>query len=134
MLQRDPTKCLSTGTHAGFAYAVLHNGMGYRCGYVAVPKDHPWFGKDYDDIGDDGPGVHGGLTYADADSDGALWWLGFDCAHSDDAADPTLPSNKPLTNFPGYREGTVRTTEYVEQECRSLCEQARAALPATVSE
>jgi len=23
--------------------------MGHHCGYVAIPKSHPWFGKDYSD-------------------------------------------------------------------------------------
>ena len=36
-------------------------GVGYANGYVAVPKDHPFFGKDYDDVDVE---VHGGLTFA----------------------------------------------------------------------
>ena len=34
---------------------------GYANGYVAVPKDHPYYGRDYDSIDVD---VHGGLTYS----------------------------------------------------------------------
>lgn len=36
---------------------------GYANGYVAVPPEHPLYGKHYDDI--DGVIVHGGLTYSD---------------------------------------------------------------------
>ena len=45
------------------AFPMLSAGMGvgYANGYVAVPKDHPFFGKGYDDVNID---VHGGLTFA----------------------------------------------------------------------
>jgi len=54
-------------------------------GYVAVPKSHPDYEKDYFDIDVD---VHGGLTFGEKgekDSelypDENLYWLGFDTAH-----------------------------------------------------
>lgn len=108
---------LSEGEHLGYQWAVLHNGMAYRCGYVALPPGHPWHGKGYDDIPAE---AHGGLTYSNASDDGS-WWVGFDCAHAGDAPDPTLP---------GYRErgDTLRSQEYVEEQCRSLCEQATKAV------
>lgn len=34
---------------------------GYANGYVAIPKEHPYYGKDYDEIEID---IHGGLTFA----------------------------------------------------------------------
>lgn len=34
--------------------------MGHLCGYIGVPKGHPWYGKDHDMIE---ANVHGGLTY-----------------------------------------------------------------------
>ena len=67
------------------------------------------------------------------------WWLGFDCAHAGDAIDPALPME------PLYRYGledralksprgvmqrfcdVIRTQDFVEAECRSLCAQAAAA-------
>lgn len=59
------------------------------CGYVRVPKGHPAYAQDYDNIDVD---VHGGLTYSANDfpiDDGELieegfWWIGFDCAHGGD--------------------------------------------------
>lgn len=62
------------------------------CGYVGVPKSHPWHGKDYGigNINDpiDLIYVHGGLTFANRfgppiTSDD--WFFGFDCAHSGDS-------------------------------------------------
>lgn len=35
--------------HAGLTCEVILTGMGHHCGYVAVPIDHPWYGKSYDE-------------------------------------------------------------------------------------
>lgn len=45
--------------------ASVYSQAGYANGYVAVPPEHPYFGKDYDDID---AVVHGGITFAE-DSD-----------------------------------------------------------------
>lgn len=68
---------------------------GAWCGYVAVPPKHPYYRKPYNKLNH--VLVHGGLTYADHCQEGGhichipkqgesdkVWWLGFDCAHSDD--------------------------------------------------
>jgi len=71
-------------------FALQYNGSmygGHLCGYVQVPEDHPYFGKDYNDCDID---VHGGLTYSEKDEYNYLYlthighWIGFDCAHCDD--------------------------------------------------
>lgn len=124
-----PEDILATGKHLGFEWAVAHNGMGYRCGYVRVPLGHPWHGKSYNDLDVD---VHGGLSFAEPDEpcDGpgtdADWWLGFDCAHAFDAPDPELPLSETGSVFP-FGLGEVRNQAYVEHECRSLCHQASIA-------
>lgn len=138
-----PNDVLSRGEHAGFEWMVVHSGMGYRCGYVRMPPGHPWHGKDYNDI--EAAEAHGGLTFSREDvacdkggaDDG--WWVGFDCAHAGDAQDFSLPGNHhemarvltmaaipPMLQFGEFGD-VVRTTEYVESECRSLCEQAATA-------
>lgn len=129
-----PGCVLAKGEHAGFEWVVVHNGSGYRCGYVRVPAGHPWHGKDESEVD---ASVHGGLTFAEADlpcdkagPDNAHW-LGFDCCHGGDAADPSLPGDGDRSVSRMFLEGlnrygTVRTQEYVEAECRSLCEQAAA--------
>lgn len=35
------------GTAHGLRFAVLLMDMGHRCGYVAVPEDHPFYGRGY---------------------------------------------------------------------------------------
>ncbi len=124
-----PDCVLGKGEHLGHEWMVVHNGMGYRCGYVKVEPGHPWHGKDYNSLDD--VEVHGGLTFADADKpcdkggpDNG-WWLGFDCCHYLDMPDTALPSEHGMMRF--QSEGVVRSQEYVEAECRSLCEQAARA-------
>lgn len=73
---------------------------GYFNGYVAVLPEHPFYGKDYDEIDDllDKKDfyVHGGLTFANDDKDfcpelskhfSDYWILGFDTRHAGDTAE-----------------------------------------------
>jgi len=116
---------LSQGDMMGYDWIVTHNGSGFRCGYIKVPFGHPWHGEDWETINCN---VHGGLTYAQPDTEDNSWWIGFDCAHYGDALDPTLNSS----SFPLFRrlggEGIIRTTEYVMSECHQLCRQAALAI------
>jgi hypothetical protein len=103
---------------------------GHWCGYVGVPKGHPWHGLDYTASPElDAVEVHGGLTFAsrcqhpedeatgvchvveDGDDDD-VWWLGFDCAHYGDCS-------------PGYQmfDGSYKTAEYIRFECANLARQ-----------
>ena len=83
--------------------------------------------------------VHGGITFADGGEDSEypvksdLWWLGFDCAHYDDAKDlVTLKKEfdntrtdliiKMEEEWP-ISDTTVRTKEYVVSELKSLVDQ-----------
>lgn len=113
---------LSKGEHQGFTWVVLHNNNGYRCGYVRIPETHPWFKKYYDDLND--VSVHGGLTYNQLAEDG--WWIGFDCAHLYDLQDPSLPMQVSMREYADPMS-FIRSQQYVEQECLSLCEQASEA-------
>lgn len=124
-----PNDVLAEGEHLGYQWAVLHNTGGYRCGYVRLPAGHPWHGQDEPEDAE----VHGGITFSEADvpcdAPGAddAWWLGFDCAHAGDAPDPTLPISNTLRNaclLIGNSYEVIRTQEYVEAQCRRLCEQA----------
>ena len=68
-------------------------------GYVAVLPEHPFYGKDYDEVSDllskKGFYVHGGLTFANDDKDFCpelskhfpdYWIFGFDTRHAGDTA------------------------------------------------
>jgi hypothetical protein len=115
----SPDRLLSEGEAYGFQWVVAHNTMGYRCGYIRLPENHPWHGCDYDNIK---ASVHGGLTFSepdkscDAPGPDSGWWIGFDCSHAGDRPDPALlllgrgPS--PLFSY-----GKIRTQEYVEEQC-----------------
>jgi hypothetical protein len=137
----NPDAVLAKGEHAGFEYEVIHNGHGIRCGYVRVPFGHAWHGVPYDDLDVE---VHGGLTFAEPDEpcpkDGPdnAYWVGFDTHHLHDAQDWDLPwaggdevrqkirqihEEVGLDKWPHH----VWTTEEVEAECRSVCEQAARA-------
>jgi hypothetical protein len=125
----SPERVLSQGEHLGFEWITVHNNLGHRCGYIRIPLGHPWHGQEYEIECD----VHGGITFAQADipcdkggPDNA-WWIGFDCAHSGDAPDPTLPNAMKREIF--FEHGMVRSQEYVENECKSLCEQAAMIVP-----
>jgi len=131
---KRPDYVLATGEHLGYEWNITHNGMGYRCGYVRVPIGHPWHGKGYDEVDVD---CHGDLTFAAADEpcdkagEDNAWWVGFDCGHAGDAPDPELPGASrsliPAVLALGRLYGEVRSQEYVEDQCRSICEQAAAA-------
>jgi len=120
----SPSRLLKKGKYKGFAYEILHNDIGYRCGYIKVAWGHPWYREPYDLIYCH---CHGGLTFSEEDQI-AGWWVGFDCAHSGDAVDFDLPGEhrllKGVLKQNDYR--TIKTTEYVEKECIFLIEQAIA--------
>lgn len=128
-----PEVLLNKGIHLGYEWEVTSNRMGFRCGYVRVPAGHPWHGKDYDDVETADSGyvdVHGGLTFAEADTDCGkggednAWWLGFNCGHYMDAPNPSLPGYNPIMDH----GGTIKDTGYVAEECRRLAVQAAEAV------
>ncbi len=128
-----PEVLLAKGEAYGFQWEVTSNRMGYRCGYVRVPPGHPWHGKHYDSV-EPYPEVHGGLTFAEADTDCGkggddnAWWVGFDGAHYMDAPDPSLPGSEAMLRYGCLSSyGTIKTTEYMAAECRRLAEQAAEA-------
>jgi len=73
------------------------------CGYVAVPKGHPAYEKQRDDIE---VSIHGGLTYGGKCHDlichggkDDVYWVGFDCGHYEDI----IPSmDKYMDNMPSF--------------------------------
>lgn len=104
--RKDRSKVENVWQAHGLKCKVILTEMGHRCGYVAVPKGHSTYGRNYDDIPVD---VHGGLTYSSEGTDGN-YWLGFDCAHSCD-----------WTEF--NQTGHKWTQQDVEAECERLAEQ-----------
>lgn len=68
--------------------------MGHRCGYVALPKGHPLFGKDCDKCYDIAPelDVDGGITFANGTDE--MWVLGWDAAHAWHRRDWSIASDE----------------------------------------
>lgn len=138
-----PDDVVAKGFHKGFEWNIVHNQMGYLCGYVKVEQGHPWHGKHYDEVDVD---VHGGLTFAQKDepcNEGGPdsgYWVGFDCAHAGDLPDPQYIVGEYRESRLRYAKETaeiykswpdgaaIRTQGYVEAACRSLCEQALAVV------
>lgn len=143
------------GEQFGFEYEVTVGPMGFRCGYIRVLPGHPWFGLQYDDIVADVHGgltyASNGVDCA-THPGYAEWWIGFDCGHYCDALDPSLRDHpavggggmfkaNDLLKEKGHDRSTfsegedlgfgqftrIRTRDYVQAECESLCEQAKAA-------
>lgn len=118
---------------------VRSSGSGGLCGYVGVARDHPLYGKNYDEVDID---VHGGLTFADrcapedkehsichiveTGEDDNVWWFGFDNAHSGDVS-PKLDGlfTYKLAYFDVYRKqhNTYKTLPYVEGQVTNLAKQ-----------
>lgn len=95
-------------------------GAGYANGYVAIPKDHPYYGMDYDEV-NKYIVVHGGLTFSKSGSEIkeifrdteflkgesdliGYWVLGFDTCHYQDS----------LTNWP--RKRVIEEVLYLEKQ------------------
>lgn len=76
--------------YRSYPCVVIFQPLGYRCGYIGLPEKNKFYGIDYDKIDID---CHGGLTYSSnhlhEQSDTNTWWIGFDCAHCNDAVDYT---------------------------------------------
>jgi hypothetical protein len=142
----EPDKVQWVDQATGLDCLIVRNRGGALCGYVGVPKGHPWFEVDYDNVRvarrededetfADWPQVHGGLTFASKCHTGAgdegvchvpypgrpddVWWLGFDCAHSDDVS--------PLYDreYGAIAGSSYKTIGYVKAEVAQLANQAK---------
>jgi hypothetical protein len=88
------------------------------CGYIYLPSTHPDFGAHYDDAVVD---VHGGLTYADPESDG-VWCFGFDCSHYMDVRPNSKVYYDELDNDP-FADATWKSLDFVINELDNLAKQ-----------
>lgn len=106
---------LAEGKDGGYKWKVLSLGS-HPCGYVSVPKNHPFYGKSYWDI-EDKIEVHGGLTFSGKLHGFEGLWFGWDYAHAGD-----------YTYMPIYVSITDKrwTTQEVVDECLRVIEQFRS--------
>jgi hypothetical protein len=106
----------------------------HRCGYVRIPPSHVDYNKEHDNID---VNIHGGLTFSQLEDcieeDGKGYWIGFDCAHFQDAmVDPNVDissvseETKKLLSI--YRSCSSEDSHYwtqeeVEKETEELAKQ-----------
>jgi hypothetical protein len=113
----------------GYKCHIARNSVGALCGYVHLPKDHPWYGKDYDDLS---VSVHGGLTFS-REIEGA-WVIGYDCSHAQDVSPTTerllkdmRKTNERYRKFCEILSPTYKNMAFCQKECKSLAQQAHEA-------
>lgn len=113
--------------------------FGHRCGYVGIPKWHPYYKIILENDPEAYFNVHGGITYSDHELPAFVgddkianhFWLGFDCGHAGDARDPSIfdksqfEFQKQFIKRTGmsaliFEGSEIRTAEYVYRECFSL--------------
>lgn len=125
----DPFSCIANGTDRRFTH------QGINCmtqmgpfginGYIELPEDHPWLGKEYLQLFED-VDVHGDVTYYE----GRV--IGFDTNHAGDGHHPDAEFaylTGGISTLSMFGEiPHIWTWEEVETETRRLAEQANDAL------
>ncbi len=133
----------------GLDCMIHRNHGGALCGYVGVGREHPLYGKSYQEV-DDIFSVHGGLTYSrecqeggiichvpEPGRSGDIWWFGFDTAHFMDYApgmEAELAKFRKVENIPKldvpeldnlFKKGPegYKNWAYVTAECELLAKQ-----------
>ena len=124
--------------YKGFPCVVLFQSMGFRCGYVGLPKDNQYYRKEYDDIP---VNCHCGLTYSSStlfhQEDKNTWWIGFDCGHACDGFDidklkEYYAEDDEVMKMINYMHSyhtmmnenyDYRTLDYVKEECKKIVDQ-----------
>lgn len=143
----EPDKVQFRDPETGYPCLVNRGPMGALCGYVGVPKGHPYHGREWDNID---VAVHGGVTFAkgcqhsedpafgvchipDPGEPDDVWWIGFDCAHFQDLIPemnklrrqmPELQILYKETEAEGYPD-TYKTLGWVEAEIADLAKQLK---------
>lgn len=125
--------------YKGFPCVVLFQPLGFRTGYVGIPKGRKYYKSNHERIP---VNCHGGLTYSSLklyhQNDTDMWWIGFDCGHCCDgydveklkeyfADDESIMRSYHAMEETGYyalcNEHPIRTQEYVEDNCRKIIDQ-----------
>lgn len=126
-------------TYKNYKCCVLFQSLGFRCGYVLVPRWHKLYGQLYSNVDCSNIKCHGGLTYSSHSllgQESPSWWIGFDCAHTGDVQDTEsqiryfgtskVDSFFTMLNFMignNTEFGTVKNLDFCIQECRNIVDQ-----------
>lgn len=126
--------------YKGYKCVVIFNKMGFRCGYVGVQPEHPWWGKNYDEYGPEEIQCHWGLTYSghgENFSNDNLWYFGFDCGHYGDGTEISKAKEYGLVDndrtyiiiktfedqMNACDDVTIKDVAFVEEICKVITEQ-----------
>lgn len=116
--------------YKGLPCVILFTPLGYRCGYVGIPKDKKVDSKKIV--------CHGNITYESKtlfDRKTDQWdgsWIGFDCAHRFDGRDVKAAQKyyadnkfvqKVVENMASKFSYPPKTLEFCMNECRSIVDQ-----------
>lgn len=111
---------LDKGNIQGLNYAIVNYGT-HPCCYIGLPKNHKFYGKDYDNIDID---CHCGITFAEQDlafnpiPTTDFWWIGWDYAHCGDYVGYYQGLNNSLE-----KNSKKWTTEEMLQEVKDVIQQ-----------
>lgn len=119
-------------TASGYECCTRTNGLGHRCGYVAVTDGHPLFGMNvWDAYENDVPDVDGGITFAEGM--GGKWVLGWDAAHCWHKPDPSIMDAERRERYekhPGLywhdADAVMIDADMAERETRRFAKKLRA--------
>lgn len=128
-----------TFEYLGYECKIVFRDWGGRCGYIKIPKDHPFYYESYD-FCNKFVDCHGGLTFAgiflDDEESTTGSWVGFDCCHCEDKIDieackeyfPDAYSNDWYAAWESFNDWRVtRTKEFCEEELKRLALQLETA-------
>lgn len=101
---------LAEGEVGEYKWMVLSLGS-HPCGYVSVPQNHPFYGKDYFEI-DNRIEAHGRLTFSGKLRNIEGRWFGWDYAHAGDFTFPFVMTGDKLW-----------TTQKIVNECLNVIKQ-----------
>ena len=103
---------LAEGKVGVYKWKILSHGT-HPCGYVSVPENHPFYGKNCSEIEGDIE-VHGGLTFSGKMKGSDDYWFGWDYAH---AGDHTYISGLLFSTEKSW------TTQEIADECFDVIKQ-----------
>ena len=137
----EPDKVAWLDAATGFPCLALRDPQfGHWCGYTALTRDHPMYGKEWRVLA---LKVYGPVTFASScspegpraqqvsqltpDGSSPVWWVGFHCSGVLDMY-PGLMGWRP--GYPDW-ETTYRTLAYVKERCAKLALQLSQMRPAS---
>lgn len=99
---------------------------GYANGYVAIPPEHPMYGKHYDDVN---VNIHGGLTFGEkiAQDPNLEWWNSIEPLNFEGGYDD-IPKDYWIFGFDTchYNDGPHLNRDWCIKETKYLMEQLEA--------